>query len=369
MSTETAPQMVVEDGMDGEAMARIKSMQAEDPNLKNIEYGKAEYDEPIEDAEINLDAPAEPAENDEVKGKKGEDELKVGAGGGEYVPVDMTAFTNMAKDQGISEDELAEKIFHGRKFKVKMNGKPREMDYSAIKNHLSRETTFQKKYDEANKSEEMKMGTLVAAAKGGDKGAQKKLQGLLKEFTGAEDVDDMNDKLDSVEGVFDEEAGLIKKRNDEAFETEFEDVKEDVDYEANLATIHGDIKDRMPAKIWERYWNSPADRKSMYALAASGRADLLLDTFQSEVDSLPLEKQLELAGDPDMYGVAFLSMINRLNAQNTKPAEETTEVDNLAAVSSGTKPASRTRASETPDFDKMTSQEFKAWQVKNGLAN
>ena len=368
MSTETAPQMVVEDGMDGEAMARIKSMQADDPNLKTIEYGKPEYDELPEEQGINLDAqPADEKANapadvtDESTGKSDE--------AGAYKPVDMTAFEAMAKDQGLSEDELAEKIFHGRKFKVKMNGKSREMDYSDIKNHLSRETTFQKKYDEANKSDEMKMGTLVAAAKGGDKGAQKKLQGLLKEFTGAEDVDDMNDKLNDVEGTFDEEAGLIKKRNEVEFETEFADVKGDVDYEANVATIQGDIKDRMPAKIWERYWNSPADRKSMYALAASGRADLLLDTFQSEVDSLPLEKQLELAGDPDMYGVAFLSMINRLNAKSTKQGEETTEVDNLNAVSSGTKPASRAQASETPDFDKMTSQEFKAWQVKNGLDN
>ena len=367
MPTNNNPQMIVEDGMDEITMNRIKRMQADDPDLKRVEYGKPEFDE-IKEEELNLDAPVkDDAGNAEDKTDNSDDGAPTANENEEYKPIDMTAFAQMAEDQGLSEDELAEKIFHNRKFKVKMNGKHREMAYSDIKSHLSRETTFQKKYDELNNSEEIKMGHLVSAAKGGDKAAQKKLQQYLKEFTGAEDVDDMNDRLDSVSDDFDEDASYATRRDSEKFDAEFADVKDDVDYADNLNIIQTEIKSRMPAKVWERYWNTPTDRKSMYALAASGKSEILLDTFQSEVDLLPLEKQLELVGDPDLYGRAFLSMINRLNAKASKQEEGIHEDDGLNAVSTGRK-VGRPKTSETPDFMKMSSEEFLAFQRKHGLA-
>ena len=278
-------------------------------------------------------------------------------------------FTDMAEKEGLSEDELAEKIFHNRTFKVKVNGKAREMDYSDIKNHLSRETTFQKKHDLLAKSDEMKNGLLLKAAQEGDKGAMKRLQSILTKAAGAEDADDMNDRLEEVEDKFDENAALVARSKDAAFEAEFADVKEDVDYEKHMGTIQTSLKESMPVKVWERYWNSATDRKAMYTLAASGRLESLMDAFQSEVDKLPLEKQLELEGDPDLYGRAFLSVIKKDNAK-TAPQEESQppEADGLSAVSSGTKSTKRSQTSETPDFSTMTSEEFVAFKRKNGLA-
>ena len=62
MSTEAEPQMVVEDGMDATAMARIKSMQEENPELKNIEFDKPEFESLDTTGDVNLDAPKEDVE-------------------------------------------------------------------------------------------------------------------------------------------------------------------------------------------------------------------------------------------------------------------------------------------------------------------
>ena len=177
--------------------------------------------------------------------------------------VDTTAFQEYIKEKGLDEDAFADKLFRDRKFKIKVNGKEKEMDYGDIKSHLSRETTFQKKYNQLETSDEYRLGMLMAAATAGDKAAIKQVKEQLVKAMGSSDDDDFLDKLSEVEGEYNAEAELEKRKESTKFDDAFMDVKDEVDYEDNIDIINSVLKGFIPPKIFEVYWENPADRRNM----------------------------------------------------------------------------------------------------------
>jgi hypothetical protein len=284
--------------------------------------------------------------------------------------VDDEAFAKFAKDQGMEPDALAEKLFQNRKIKIKVKGEEKEMDYHQIKSTISREETFQKKFEGMRKSEEMKLGTLMKAAQAGDIEAAKKIQNLLVKGTGVRDADDLLDKLENAKGEYDEDAVLAKTHDTDEFDEVFADVKDSVDFKTHMGTIETKLKSFMPQKVYEQYWKSPDSRRAMYNLAASGRLDELSSAFEAEIARLPFEKQLELEGDPDLYGRAFVAVIKRQNAKKAQTGGGSQDKDDLAAVSSGSRPKVRKPESKIPTAEEimaMSPDEFRAYQDKLGI--
>ena len=283
--------------------------------------------------------------------------------------VDTTAFQEYIKEKGLDEDAFADKLFRDRKFKIKVNGKEKEMDYGDIKSHLSRETTFQKKYNQLETSDEYRLGMLMAAATAGDKAAIKQVKEQLVKAMGSSDDDDFLDKLSEVEGEYNAEAELEKRKESTKFDDAFMDVKDEVDYEDNIDIINSVLKGFIPPKIFEVYWENPADRRNMYDLAASGQLEGLLAQFQADLSELSYEKRLEVKSDPDLYSAAFLDSVNRManNATAEQPKPESSGDDGLSSVSSGTRGKQKPTEPQVPDFLTMTSDEFAEYKRKNGL--
>lgn len=357
----TNEEFVVEEGMSPEVMARIESVKEDQKGIENVKIVENPDEvKEVPENEVNLDAPPE-AESQtpdaDVKDVTPDEEKNF--------DIDMEKVDALAKEQGMDADAFADKLFRERTFKVKVGGKEKEFDYHQIKSTLSREESSQKRYDKLRSSTTVKYGTLMEAAESGDKGAQKQLRDMMVKFMGAEDADDMNDKLEDVKDEYDVDKALQTKQKDDEFETAFADVKDDVDYQDNMNTIETRLKEIMPETIFDQYWEDASSRRGMYNLAASGRLEELSSAFQEEIGKLPLDKQVELEGDADAYGRFFLKVIEKNNAK--KPPEKPPEDDGLSAVSTGTRPPQRQQPSETPDFSKMTSEEFRAWQDSQGI--
>lgn len=359
-------EFIVEDGMPAHVMERIKGIQEEGKGVDNVKIVEnTETAPPEEQAEINLDAPVEEPKDEPKEEPKADGETTDSTDETVH-EINVENFEAFAKEQGMEADAFKDKLLRDTSFKVKVRGKEKEYDYNTIKSILSREDSSQERYDKLRTSSTLKMGTLVEAAEKGDAAAQKKLRDLVVKFSGAEDADDMNDKLDGVEGEYDEGKAVEDAASEESFDIEFADVKDDVDYQTHLDTIQTTLKDLMPSKVYDHYWNTPSDRKGMYNLAASGRLEELASAFQEAFVELPHEKQMELEGDPEKYGRMFLNVIHKQNATKQKQVDPP-EDDGLSSVSSGTRPKQRKSDSELPDFSKMSSAEFRAWQDKNGI--
>jgi len=358
---------VVEEGMPQSVIDKVNAMSEEiktsDSNIEFVE--NTESIKEVPDVEVNLDAP-EP-EAVETPPETTEDTPNEEAPP-ENFDIDQDKFEAFAKEQGFESDAFAEKLFKDRKFKVKVGGKEKEFDYHQIKSTLSREESSQQRYDKLRSSEEYKLGLLAKAAQDGDVKAQKKLRDFVVKSSGAEDADDMNDKLEDVEGEYEEKDTLEEERKAEEFEEFFGEVKEDVDYETHLDTINNELKSFMPQSIFDRYWNEAKDRRAMYDLAASGRLEELTSAFQEELDTLPLEKRMELEGDSELYGRAFVSVIKKQNAKlYAQGTENPPEEDGLNVVSNGTRTTKGPEVSAKPNFATMTTQERQVWKRENGI--
>jgi hypothetical protein len=108
----------------------------------------------------------------------------------------------------------------------------------------------------------------------------------------------------------------------------------------------------------------------MYNLAASGRLDELSAAFEAELSRLPFEKQLELEGDPDLYGRAFVAVIKRQNAIKAQGGSGNPDKDNLDAVSGNARPKARKPESKNPTAEEimaMSPEAFQAYQAKLGI--
>jgi hypothetical protein len=248
-------------------------------------------------------------------------------------------------------------------FKFKIKGEEREFTEEQIRHTLSREETFQKKYDKLERSEEYKFGVLMAAAKGGDKGAQKALLDKVVEFTGSENGDAMLSEMEKVEEKFDEEKQLADRQAAESFEEAFEDVKDDVDHKEILGTIQTDLKSRMPEKVFEQYWEDPNARRTMYDLQKSGRADELFSAFEDQLQELSLIERAKIKTDSDLYGALFVEVIKSQNAKQGEVKKESSAPE-LSAVSSGNRSRSAGTQTTTLDWGNMTDEEFKKAEAK-----
>ncbi len=245
-------------------------------------------------------------------------------------------------------------------FTFKVKGEDREFTKAQIQHMLSREQTFQQKYDAINKSETTKLGMLMEAAKGGDAGAQKKILDHLKEFTN-------NDvyELEDVEQEFDLDKHVEKNQELESEDEAFADVKNDVDFEKTLDTMKEHFPNRMPGKLFQSYWDNPEERRIMYDIAASGRADEIFDALDGELNKLSLADKIKIKQDPEAYALAVVEAINGLNAPQQPSAPKDSGPTDLDAVSTGRSSHSQTKEERPPDFSKMTEKEFYDFQIKN----
>lgn len=245
-------------------------------------------------------------------------------------------------------------------FTFTVKGEDKEFTKAQIQHMLSREQTFQQKHDALNKSDTVKMGMLMEAAKNGDAGAQKKILDQLKEYTN-------NDvyELEDVEQEFDLDKHMEKVQENESEDEAFADVKNDVDFEKTLDTMKEHFPNRMPGKLFQSYWDNPEERRIMYDIAASGRADEIFDALDGELNKLSLADKIKIKQDPEAYALAVVEAINGLNAPQQPSAPKDSGPTDLDAVSTGRSSHSQTKEERPPDFSKMTEKEFYDFQIKN----
>ena len=281
----------------------------------------------------------------------------------------------LLKEHNLTEAQFREKIMEGHKFSVRIKGKDREMTLSDIKSLAVRQSASDKKLSDLQASEEYRFGLIVTAARAGDKTAQKKLLKLTMESAKAENVDALSDGLEDVSEEFDEAKAVEAKNKANEEDQYFGDIKDDVDYQANLDIIKTDLKKRIPSDIWKAYWGTPATRRAMYDLVSSGRADDLLGLMDKKLSKLPYEKQLEIEGDPTIFGRFLAEIIRTDNLKHSKSAKaegseasDNADDDSISSVSSGRagrNPSGGSGSSATPDFSKMGADEFRTWKEKN----
>jgi hypothetical protein len=253
------------------------------------------------------------------------------------------------------QEEVSENPFT---FKVK--GEEKEYTKEQLQNLLAREQTFQQKANKLESSEEYRLGVLHAAAKAGDKGAQKKLRAELLEMVGDGDID----SLEEVEEEYDTEKDLTKRQTDAAFEEAFSDVKSDVDYEETLAKIDEQLKARMPEKVFQKYYDTPVERRTMYDLVKSGRAEEILGALDVELQNLSLTERVRIKNDPDMYGSLVYEVVKDVNARGQQTDTKDQVNPDLAAVSSGNRSHRIEKEEPAPDFATMSTEEFRAYEKK-----
>lgn len=242
------------------------------------------------------------------------------------------------------------------------NIKGEEVEYTKdkLQHLLAREKTFQQKYEEIRKSDTTKLGVLMAAAKGGDAGAQKQVFDQLKSMT-----DNDVYELEDVEEEFDVDKKMEESRETDAEDEIFSDVKGDVDFDTTLDKMKEHFPTRMPAKLFQSYWDNPEERRVMYDLAKSGRADEIFDALDGELNQLPLADRIKLKQDPDAYAMAVVEVINGLNAPQSSSQPKDLGQTELDAVSTGTSSHRQEKEESLPDVSKMTDQQFKDYQIKH----
>lgn len=351
-STLDPSKPIVQGNVTPEIRETLKKVQAEGEGENIQTIPEPENDKLAQNKEVNLDQKkADPPKTEE--GKKPDESNK-------------------------SETDEGEKLEENKKgaephrFKVTIGGEEKELTYHEIKSAIGRSSALQKQLNQMNSSEEMKLGTLMAAAKSGDKKAGKKAHDMLVAAFGKESAEDLIDELSGVEGDFDEGQKLSEREKEAQFDQFFDDVKDDVDFETHMTTVNESFPGRVPAKVFEAYNNEPHLRRTMYDLAASGRADEILSAVDAEINSLPFEKQLEVRSNPDLYGDAFFLVVNKLNAskQAKKEKTEDPEKDALDSISGGNESRRSevaTPQGEVPDFLKMSAKEFAEYKEKAGI--
>jgi len=286
---------------------------------------------------------------------------------GQFREINSDAFNGFLQNQGITEDQLKEALLENHKFNFTFKGKEREFNHHELKSMLGRAESSQEQIANIQKSDEMKLGTLMKAASDGNKSAQKKVQLMLKTATGSEDFDDITDKLDEVADDFDENEALALSLEASAKEAVFADIKDDVDFETNMAKIDDDLRPRVPDSVFRAYWDNPHERRAMYDLVTSGRMESLLDAMDTELLKLSPRERVQIKGDPEVYGEMFVEVIHQENSKLTGDNQEAEGgPDPMDSVSSGARGRSQpVNEDESRDFLAMSSAEFAEWKLKN----
>jgi hypothetical protein len=365
MSENGQNQIAVEEGASPELLASVRAFSKELSGSEADEFTTVanpdiKQEEPVED--INLDAPVEPKKEEPKPDAKDDKEPAKddGEDGGETTPETPSA-----------------------PIKVMFRGKERELSANDIVAALGRAEASQKKADTLSKSDEYKLGVIMKAAQEGDKGAQKKLQKMLVDFTGAEDVDGMIDNLEDINDEFDENAKLNEQADKDKWDEAFSDVSEGVDYKKNLDIVETDLRARILAKVYDEFWGRPDTRRTMYNLVATGQMSEIMDMFDQNLAKLPFKEQLDIERDPDQWGSLFTKTVRERNASlanrgsaggqsdsNTDDGSKTKSRSAVSSVSSGTRGRNPQNAQDgEPDFYELAKDpaKFDEWKRKNGL--
>ena len=240
-------------------------------------------------------------------------------------------------------------------FKVK--GHEKSFSKEQINNMLNREQTFQQKHESLRNSDEYKMGLLLSAAKGGDKGAQKELKNML---SGLADLDELDDVKDS----YDVEENHKKLIDAEKQEEPFEDVKDEVDFQETLDRITQNLAPRMPKEIFDSYWEDPASKRALYDLERSGQADALFNAFDEEMAKMSTLDRAKVNSDPLLYGNLFAEVVKSQNAKQVAGTQKVDGNTDLDVVSTGQSSHSTPKPASEPDWENMSKEEFDKLSAK-----
>ena len=247
-------------------------------------------------------------------------------------------------------------------YKFDIKGEEKEFSRKDLVNMLSREDTFQKKFNSLSQGEEYKLGVLMKAAQDGDKSAQKAVYEQLKSLS--EDVTD----LESVEEEFDTEKAVEKQNEDNQFDEVFADVKGDVDYEDTLSKIESDLKGKMSPEVYDSYYQGAETRKVMYDLVKSGKTEEVFGALNEELSKLPLVDRVKIKKDPDMFGDLVVEVVNDLYAQPKDTGKKDSGKSNLEAVSTGNRSHSQPSKDDTQidwlDLMKNDPKKFREMEAK-----
>lgn len=295
-------------------------------------------------------------------------------------------FNKLVDATGMEPDAIGEEIVKSMSFPVRIKGETVKVPYSQFINHFRRDVTSQQMYDRVIGSQEYKMGLLVKAAEDGDKGAQKELLNTLVKMTSAQDADDLLDQMDSVDDEVDKDKLFDTAMADEDLERVFGDVKNNVDFEANLTRVKSEVAEFMPKDLFDEAWSTDAERRAMYDLVSSGAFDHIAPRFQELMSRLPAEERKEIEGDLELYGKALIEVMeivkeeNGLSAGTEQPdgapenqpkrsakakKSPTPTSRGLSAVSRGTRnKGAKKGGDEEIDWLNMPDEEFEARQAE-----
>lgn len=311
-------ELVLEEGASADLVAAVEAFQKEEANEETQQDQQQEQD--VEQPKEGGEEPA--AEVQEPEAKESETE-------------------------NVNEDPFV--------FKVK--GHDKQYSKDQLSNMLNREQTFQQKHEKLRNSDEYKMGMLIAAAKSGDKGAQKDIKNILSELGDIEDLDDVKD-------TYDVESKHKQMLESEEEEEPFADVKDEVDFKDTLDKIKTDLAPRMPKEIFESYWADPASKRALYDLERSGQADALFKAFNEEMESMSTLDRAKVNSDPTLYGNLFAEVVKAQNAGQVAGKQKVEENTDLDVVSTGQSSRSNPKPVSEPDIDKMTKEEFARYSKK-----
>ena len=256
------------------------------------------------------------------------------------------------------ESEQSEEPENPFVFKVK--GEDKEYSKDQLQHLLSREQTFQQKATKLETSDEYQLGLMFKKAQDGDKGAQKKMMEAIRSMAGENDLESLED----TEEEYNREEVQAKQELDSKFEEAFADVKSDVDYDETLGKIESELKGHIPEKLYKQYYDSPDERRTLYDLVKSGRAEEVFGALNEELGKLPLTDRVKIKNDPELYGSLAFEVIQDLNAQKSSSGNEGQAESNLDAVSTGSGSHRVEKEEAAPDFLKMSKEEFQAYEKK-----
>lgn len=376
-------QITVGNEVDGALLERVTKFQKEidERNDSNVNVSGSpetggEDSKAADDNSAGVDGAGSVGDNshntDDASASAGPDSGDGGSAAPEVpAPTGGVNVDDFLADNKVSKQELLEQLLGDPDTSLTIKnkrGKDTKTNFNNLKADIERGRQSQTKLDKMSNSEEMEFGIVMAAAKAGDKEAQKKALLMIKEFSGKEEIDEVIDDLEDVKGDFDSSAAKDKQVEADAWEEYFpESLKNSVDYEENIANMDAILKGQIPEKVYKFYTDRPETKRIMYELVAQGSAQEAMDAFFVKYDSLPSVEQTRIDNDPAAWGTAFNSSFESLKRQKksaSKNAESNSDPSTpMDSVSSGSTGRSRAPA-PAKSFLKMSSKEFAAEKAR-----
>jgi len=364
MPTETNSKMILGSDLTDAQLARVSKYQKEIDERPKVDEGgdsnPGDGDKPAagHTDDVHGDVNIPPADADDNSNPPADQ-----SSGG--VAIDDFLAENKTDKQALLNQLLEDPDTH-----LTLKGKrgERKASYADIKSEIDRGRTSQAALNKMSKSEEMEFGTILAAAKGGDKAAQKKAFDMIKEFSGSENEDGFLDEMDKTEGNFDPSKKMAETKLAQEWDEHFpQHLKDSVDYQPTLDKMRDVLRGSVPEKVYDAYDNNPAQRKIMFDLVAQGHAEKAMELFDEKYNTLPFAEQLRLDNDPAAWGTAFTNVFKSMQRapepvpKRVESKEDLSELtDSMSSGNSSRTPAPPVKKS----YLNMTSKEFAAEKAK-----